>query len=146
MNDDLLNSPELLALAEQLRDDARHLAETYPARHGATREFARTRSRSPRRFAMALAAGLAAIGLTLWSVSAWRSVPKLHGPVVERGQVLAAAEAGSPLGSSLGASAAGVVIVPVASVEEVEELTVPEREAVFDLLEGDESEVAYLSI
>ena len=145
MGDELLESAELLALGEQLRADSRRLAAAYPARRDVAREFAYARRRSPRGLVMALAAGIAAVGLTLWGATVWQSQPPLHGPVVERGPALVVADA-SPAESSLGGGSTEVMIVPVASFEEIDVLTVPEREAVFDLLEGDASEVSYLSI
>lgn len=145
MGDELLESADLVALGEQLREDSRRLAVAYPARRDVPREFAYTRRRSPRRWAISLAAGIAAIGLTLWGATTWQSVPQVHGPVVNRGPAVALADA-APAETSLGTTGTDVMIVPVASFEEIDVLTVPEREAVFDLLEGDASEVSYLSI
>lgn len=145
IEDELLESADLLALGEQLREDSRRLAAAYPTRGDVAREFADTRGRSPRRLAIALAASIAAVGLTLWGATAWQSVPVGHGPVVDRGPAVVVADA-TPTESSLGASESDVMIVPVVSFQEIEVLTVPEREAVFDLLEGDASEVSYLSI
>jgi len=145
MADELLESADLLALGEQLREDSRRLAAAYPPRRDVAREFDDTRRRSPRRQAIALAAGIAAVGLTLWGATAWQAVPKRHGPVVDRGPADMVADA-TRVESLLDTTGAEVTIVPVASFEEIEVLTVPEREAVFDLLEGDTSEVSYLSI
>ncbi|MBX3415355.1 MAG: hypothetical protein KF708_21915 [Pirellulales bacterium] len=147
LNDDLRDSPELLALAEQLRDDARHLSAAFPARRDVPREFAYARSRAPRRWPLALAASLAAVGLTVWGVAVWKSSSVGHGPAADARPAVAVAGMVAPPATTSGSAVAPeVMLVPVASYEEVEELTIPEREAVFDLLEGESSEVAYLSI
>lgn len=146
-DNDPIDSPELAALAEQLTDDAHRLARTYPSRGVPTRVFAVSRDRtSHRRTALVLAAGLSALGLMTWIALSGGTRPPMNRPVVDRGPVVSSVEL-DPITRTLPrASAAGVLVVPVATFEEFDELTAPEREAVFDLLEGQTTEDSYLSI
>ena len=143
---------DLAALAEQLGDDAAHLASRYPADRAPAvalsaeliESAARIKRHSPRRIAWVAAASLASAAVLTISVAiAWRN----QGEVAPTNGTLAT----SPLSANAAASAqpAELVSLPApqsaAGTLSVGELSGPEMEALLDLLSAEPKSVASIS-